>query len=95
MFYDEWVLQLYLLSGVEIVVILVVLVYEFILECHKSRFIMIIELTYSGCIISMNILLLCKYEYFADDEEITDALEVLLNLLIYLMIMLIGMRLLL
>ena len=41
-FYDQWVLQMYLLAAVEVVVMIIVVVYEMVLECHKSKFIMIV-----------------------------------------------------
>ena len=76
-FYDQWVLQMYLLSAIEVITIFIVIVYEIVLECHKSKFIMIVECASSTCIVVMNILLLLKHEYI-DDEGIKDDIEIML-----------------
>ena len=68
-FYEHWIIQLYLLSGVELVVAMVTLLWELLLERHKSRLVLVLELLYSGCLIGLNVGMLCKYGYFGDDEE--------------------------
>ena len=70
LFYDQWVVQIWLLIGVELAIVVVILVFEIVLDNHKSTLILVIELVYSFSLITMNILLLCKYEYFKEDEEV-------------------------
>ena len=74
LFYDQWVLQIWLLIGVEMMIVLIVIVFEIVLDTHRSRLILAIELTYSFSVVAMNILLLCKYEYFSDDERVKEEL---------------------
>ena len=66
--------------------------FEIVLDNHKSTLILSIELIYSFALVAMNILLLCKYEYFKEDEEIKEELEVGLMLIVLLMAMLLVMR---
>ena len=66
-FYEEWILQLYFLSGVEVIMMITILTFEIVSDNHKSRLILILELMYSGSLVSMNILLLFKHEYVAHD----------------------------
>ena len=61
LFYDQWVLQIWLLIGVEMTVVLIVIVFEIVLDNHKSMLILVIEIIYSFSFVTMNILLLCKY----------------------------------
>ena len=70
-FYDYWVLQLYLLSGVEVAITVLVVSWELILERHKSRMILIFEVFYSLCLVALNCLILCKHEYFKDEKKLT------------------------
>ena len=61
LFYDEWVLQIWLLIGVELLVVFIILVFEIVLDNHKSTLILCIELIYSFALVSLNLLLLCKH----------------------------------
>ena len=47
---------------------------------------------YSFALVGMNVLLLCKYEYFKNDEYVKEELEIGLMLVVLLMAMLLVMR---
>ena len=66
-FYDQWVLQIWFLAGVELSIVGIVIVFEIVLDSHKSTLILVIEVLYAFSLTGLNLLLLCKYEYFADD----------------------------
>ena len=51
-------------------IIIVVIVFEIVLDNHKSRLIMVIEIVYYFSVVTFNVLLLCKFEYFSDDEYV-------------------------
>ena len=47
LFYDQWVVQIWLLIRVELAIVVVILVFEIVLDNHKSTLILVIELVYS------------------------------------------------
>ena len=72
--YDHWALQMWLLFGVELLVWLTILGFEFVKDSHRSKPVFMMDASYYGCLILLNLLFLCKYEYFEGQNE----LEVLL-----------------
>ena len=72
----------------------IVILFEIILDNHKCRCILFFEILYSFSLIGMNVLLLCKYQFFGADDEIQIELEIYMKLLIYLMLILLVLRLL-
>ena len=71
---------------------MVTLFWGLLLERHKSRLVLVLELLYSGCLIGLNVGMLFKYGYFGDDEEKREEVELVLKLVVYSMIILLVMR---
>ena len=92
LFHHHWLIQLYLLSGVELVVMLLTLLWELVLERHKSMMVLVLELLYSVCLIGLNVLMMFKYEYLSEDEDGKEEMELYLKLVVYLMLILLVMR---
>ena len=91
-FFDSWVLQIWLLIGIEAVIIIVTLIFEKVLDSHKSSAILYLETTYYISLIGLNFLMLCKYEYFAQDEQTKENIELMITLVIYFMMALLLIR---
>ena len=64
LFFERWILQIWLLIGIELLMIFITILFEIILDNHKNRTILFFELLYSFCLVGLNILLLCKYDFF-------------------------------
>ena len=62
--YDNWELQVWLLFGVELAIWLTMLGFEFRNDSHRSKPVFMMDACYYGCLIILNWLFLCKYEYF-------------------------------
>ena len=62
--YENWVLQIYLLILVECFILLAKLYFQFRFDNHKSGLTFMMDASYSFSLITLNILLLLKYEYF-------------------------------
>ena len=62
--YDNWELQIWLLFGVELTFWLIMLGFEFKNYSHRSKPVFMMDASYYGCLIVLNVLFLCKYEYF-------------------------------
>ena len=69
----------------------IVILFEIVLDNHKSRCILFFEILYSFSLIGMNVLLLCKHQFFGADDEIQIDLEIYMKLLIYLMFILLAL----
>ena len=59
--YENWELQIYLLISVELLVQLIVLVFEFKFDSHRSKVIFMLDTLYFWSLILLNILFLLKY----------------------------------
>ena len=91
-FFDNWNLQIWLLIGIELAMIIIIILFEVGLDNHKSRLILFLELLYSFCLIGLNVLLLCKHQYFDEEDETQFELELYIKLIVYFMIILIVLR---
>ena len=91
-FFEQWTLQIWLLIGIEALMIFITILFEIVLDNHKHRIILFFELLYSFCLIGLNILLLCQHEFFVGDEQMQIELEVYMKLLVYFMIILWALR---
>ena len=81
-----------MLAGTEVIILIVIFTFEFKEDSHKSKPIFIMDTTYYGCLVILNILPLCKYEYFKDDEIMKELLEEMITLMIYLMIIMLVLK---
>ena len=72
--------------------IFITILFEVILDNHKHRTILFFELLYSFCLVGLNILLLCKYDFFLEDEGIQVELEIYMKLVVYFMLILMVLR---
>ena len=91
--YDNWVLQMWMLTGVEFVIILLIVFYEFNYESHKSKPLFMMDLSYYVSLMLLNVLILCKYEYFKDEMVMKELLEVVITVMVYWMMLLILLKL--
>ena len=48
----------------------IIILFELVLDSHKSRLILFFELLYSFSLIGVNVLLLLKHKYLAEKEEL-------------------------
>ena len=64
MLYEEWVVQVWLLLGVELLTVVIILVFEFRNDNHRSKVVFMVDVAYSGCFIILNLFLLLKYGYW-------------------------------
>ena len=62
--------QIWLLIGIEVGMVVIIILFELVLDSHKSRLILFFELLYSFSLIGVNVLLLLKHEYLAEKEEL-------------------------
>ena len=84
--YDHWQLQMWLLFGVELAIWLVMLGFEFFQDSHRSKSVFMMDASYYGCLILLNFLFLCKYEYFKGQEMVEELLEELITNFIYVLL---------
>ena len=91
--FEHWIAQIWSLIGIEIVMVIIIVLFEIVLDSHKSRLILLFELLYSFSLIGVNVLLLLKHEYLAEKEELAVELEVYMKLLVYFMLILLVLRL--
>ena len=68
--YDHWEAQMWLLFSIELVIWLTTLGFEFGFDNHRSKPVFMMDVTYYGCLMILNLLFLCKYQYFKKEEEI-------------------------
>ena len=92
MFFENWFLQIWLLIGIESLVIVVIILFEIICDNHKSRLKLFFELLYSFCYVGLNVILLCRYEYLVDNEAFQQEIELYTKLLVYLMLIVLLLR---
>ena len=72
--YDHWVIQMWMLIGVELAIIFLIFFFEFNYDSHKSKLLFMMDISYFMSLILLNLLMLCKYEYFREDEIIKELL---------------------
>ena len=92
MFFESWNLQIWLLVGIEALTLILIILFEIVLDSHKCRVTLFFEVLYSFALIAMNVLLLCKHDYFSHNEEMLKELEVYMKLLVYFMLILWALR---
>ena len=84
---------MWMLTGVEFVIILLIVFYEFNYESHKSKPLFMMDLSYYVSLMLLNVLILCKYEYFKDEMVMKELLEVVITVMVYWMMLLIVLKL--
>ena len=67
MFFENWNLQIWVLIGIEVSTLIIIVLFEIVLDNHKSRLTLLFEILYSLSLVGMNVLLLLKHEYFASN----------------------------
>ena len=85
MFY-HWFTQVWLLFGTELLILFMLLVWEFTCDNHRSKLVFMMDATYSGCLVLLNLLLLFKYEYFKGDAEMEHMLEEVITVMVCFML---------
>ena len=93
LFYEEWELQLWILSGVEFSTILLISVFQIVSDNHKSKLVLFLETAYSFFLILLNLLLIFKYSYLEGaDELLLNDIETIITLVVYFMLILLVLR---
>ena len=72
---------------------LIIFLFEFRNDNHRSKVVFMMDLTYSVCLILLNTLLLLKYEYFHHEVELVDFIEGVISVIVYTGIVLICFKL--
>ena len=93
MFY-HWSTQIWMLLATELIILLIMLVCEFACENHRSKPVFMMDATYSGSLILLNLLFLLKYRYFKGEEELESLVEEVITVMIYFMLMTLVLKLL-
>ena len=84
--YNNWVVQMWVLVGVEILILVIILVFEFNFDSHRSKPVFMMDILYYSALVVLDLLFLMKYEYFKKDQEAKELLEGLITILVYFMI---------
>ena len=92
--FEHWLAQIWALIGIEAGIVAIIMLFEILLDSHKSRLILLFELLYSSTFIAVNVLLLLKHEYLLGKKELEVELEIYMKLLVYFMLILLLLRLL-
>ena len=51
------------------------------------------DASYYGCLIILNLLFLCKYEYFKGEEKLMELFEEVITILVYVMVSILVIKL--
>ena len=65
--YEQWQLQIWLLIGAELLILIIMFIFEFRNDNHKSKLVFMMDVSSSGYMALLNFIILCKYEYFKED----------------------------
>ena len=65
--YRHWVAQIWMLAGVEILILTTISVFEFIFDSHRSKPVFMMDVAYYTSLVILDFLFLLKYEYFQKD----------------------------
>ena len=65
--YNNWVAQVWMLMGTEISILLIILIFEFNFDNHRSKPVFFIDMLYYSGLVALDLLFLMKYEYFKND----------------------------
>ena len=83
---------MWLLMVVEIFILFLVLLFEFCFYSHRSKPVFMMDVGYYANLILLDILILLKYHYYKNDEAIVGLLEETLTSIIYLMLIILGIK---
>ena len=92
MFY-HWSTQVWMLFATELVMLLIILICEFACDSHRSKPVFMMDATYSGCLLLLNVLFLLKYEYYKGETEMENLVEEVITVIIYFMLMILLLKL--
>ena len=84
--YNNWVVQMWMLVGVEIFVLTIIMAFEFNFDNHRSKPVFMMDTLYYSGLVLLDLLFLLKYEYYKNDREIKQLLEELIANVVYFMI---------
>ena len=86
MFY-HWPTQVWMLFATELIILLMMLIWEFACDSHRSKPVFMMDATYSGCLVLLNVLFLLKYEYLKGEVEVENLMEEVITVVVYFMLM--------
>lgn len=72
-FYHNFVVQLQVLAVIEVGMILLTLGFQYFLDSHKSKTVLVLEVVYMGCLVMVNVLLLLKHHYLVERAASMEA----------------------
>ena len=91
MFY-HWPTQIWLLFATELFIFFMMLLFEFIFDNHRSKPVFMMDATYSGCLIILNLLFLFKYRFYKGDMEMENLLEEMIIVIVFYMVILLLLK---
>ena len=77
---------MWLLFAIELVMLIIVLGFEFSRDSHRSKPVFMMDVMYYSCLTILNFLFVCKYSYFEGDAPLEMLMEELIRNFIYFML---------
>ena len=71
----------------------IVLVYEFRFGNHRSKPVFMMDISFNSCLLALNFLFVCKYQYFEGVSEMEKLVEEILTTIIYFMLAMLLLKL--
>lgn len=90
--YDYFLTQISLLLTVEIASIICMFVVQYMIQNQKSIIFFMCESIVSGCLVTMNVLILLRYEYYFSNKVMEELLEECTVVVVYVMMGILVMR---
>ena len=84
--FNHWEIQMWMLFGIEVIILLITLVFEFNFDNHKSKPVFMMDISYYSCLVILNLLFLCKYNYFKRDVELVNLTEEVISVIVHSML---------
>lgn len=72
--------------GIELLFLLIMLLFEFVLDNYKSMLIFMAEASSYAALVLVDILILLKYKFYEGDEETRSLIETVLESVVYFML---------
>ena len=90
--FSHWEIQIWSLLGVELLMQVIILAFEFKCDSHRSKPLFMMNTLYYWSLILLNILLLMKYKYFEGNNKYEEFLEELITIVVYVMVSLLALQ---
>ena len=84
--YAHWQTQVWMLFGTELLILIVVFLFEFNFDNHRSKPVFMMNSLYNSSLLCLNLLFLLKYRYFKGDTLVEEKLEELITTIVFFMV---------